>query len=308
MDFSNYIFRSSFVGNIISVPKPLTGKQLETLAAYRKKDKPLTENQKKDLISLEFKHNESKEFKLTDGAKKLLNKIVFYEKHNRIKTLENEFLDKGNRVEKQARDLMTKVLGIPLVKDDERRTNQWVTGKRDINTTGIILDIKSKWDFETFYSSLVDSSNEIYLRQGDNYMELWEEKEFLLCHVLVDTPFDLIIKQLHKLHWNHVILDLGHNNFIDGEITNPDSIELVVKEVNNHIYTREGLESFCNEHQAIKLDWFADFKEIPESERIHMVPHSFDKVRIEQRNECIKLAREYMGTVNPINNLIQIPK
>ena len=69
MDFSNYTFRSHMVGQIISVPKPLTGKQLETLSAYRKKDKPLTDNQKKDLVSLEFKHNESKVYKLTDGAK-----------------------------------------------------------------------------------------------------------------------------------------------------------------------------------------------------------------------------------------------
>lgn len=307
MDFSEHIFNSSFVGNIISVPKPLTGKQLETLAAYRKKDK-LTDNQKKDLISLEFKHNESKEFKLTDGAKKLLNEIVFYKKHGRIVSLENNYLDKGNRVEKQSRDVMTKVLGVPLVKDDERRNNQWVTGKRDINTNDIVIDIKSKFEFSTFYSSLIDKSNEIYLRQLDCYMELWDVKESLLCHVLVDTPFDLIIKQLHKLHWNNVILDLGHNDFVDGIISNPDKIDIVVKEVNNHIYTREGLESFCNEYQAIKLDWFADFKEIPESERIHMIPHSFDKVRIEQRNECIKLAREYMGTVNPINNLIKLTK
>ena len=307
MDFGNYIFRSSFVGNIISVPKPLTGKQLETLAAYRKKDK-LTDTQKKDLISLEFKHNESKQFKLTDGAKKLLNQIVFYEKHARITSLESDYLDKGLRVEKQSRDLMTKVLGIPLVKDDERKINEWVSGKRDINTQDVIIDIKSKFDFNTFNAALVDSSNEIYLRQLDCYMDLWNVKESLLCHVLIDTPFDIIIKHLHKLHWNHIILDLGHNNFIDGEISNPDSIEMVVREVNNHIYTREGLESFCNEHQAIKLDWFAKFIEIPESERIHMIPHSFDKVRVEQRNECIKLAREYMGTVNPINNLIQLPK
>ena len=305
MDFSKYIFRSSFIGNIISVPKPLTGNQMKMLSDFLKKDK-LTDKQKKDLIDLQYKHNKSKKFEITDGAKKLLNQIVFYEKHGRITSLESDYLDKGLRIEKQSRDLMTKVLGIPLVKDDERKINEWVSGKRDINTQDIIIDIKSKFYFNTFNAALVDSSNEIYLRQLDCYMDLWDVKESLLCHVLVDTPFDLIIKQLHKLHWNHVILDLGHNNFIDGEITNPDSIELVVKEVNNHIYTREGLESFCNEHQAIKLDWFADFKEIPESERIHMVPHSFNKIRIEQRNECIKLAREYMGKVNPINNLIQL--
>ena len=49
MDFSKYIFRSSFIGNIISVPKPLTGNQMKMLSDFLKKDK-LTDKQKKDLI------------------------------------------------------------------------------------------------------------------------------------------------------------------------------------------------------------------------------------------------------------------
>lgn len=305
MGFSNYIFRSSFVGNIVSVPKPLTNNQIKTLSDYSKKEK-LTDKQKEDYISLQHRLNESKTYKLNEGAKKLLNQIVFFEKHGRISTLENDFLEKGTRVEKQSRDLMTKVLGIPLVKDDERRSNKWVTGKRDINTDSLVIDIKSKFDFTSFNNSLLDSSNEIYLRQLDCYMELWDVKDAILCHVLVDTPSDLILNRLKKLQWEHVILDIGHSDFIDGVISSDYSIELVVKEVQNHIYTRDGLEAFCNEFQSIKLDWFADFKEIPESERIHMIPHSFDKVRIEQRNECIRLAREYMNTVQPINNIIKL--
>ena len=49
-----------------------------------------------------------------------------------------------------------------------------------------------------------------------------------------------------------------------------------------------------------------DFNEIPVEQRIHMIPHSFDKLRIQQRNECIKLAREYMNTIKPINNIIKL--
>lgn len=305
VNFNNYIFRSSFVGNIVSVPKPLTKNQMETMLVYREKEK-LTEKQHKDLVSLEYKNNESKEYKLTEGAKKLLNKIVFYEKHGRINLLEMDTLEKGNRVEKQARDLMTKVLGIPLVKDDERRTNEWVTGKRDINSSDVIFDIKAKFDFDSFNSSLLDSSNEVYLRQLDCYMELWELKDAILCHVLIDTPSDIIVRELNRLQWKNVVLDIGHSSFIDGSITSDDSIELIVSEINNHIYTREGLQNFCDEFQAIKIEWFKDFKEIPEKERVHMVSHSFDKERIEQRNECIKLARDYMKTVQPINNIITI--
>jgi hypothetical protein len=33
-----------------------------------------------------------------------------------------------------------------------------------------------------------------------------------------------------------------------------------------------------------------------------MIAHSLQKERLEQRNECIELAREYMNLVKPINN------
>ena len=54
MDFSDYIFRSHYQGELVSVPKPLTNKQKETLYAFRSKEK-LTDNQKKDWHSLENK-------------------------------------------------------------------------------------------------------------------------------------------------------------------------------------------------------------------------------------------------------------
>lgn len=299
MDFNNYTFRSHMVGQIISVPKPLTGKQLETLSAYRKKDKPLTDNQKKDLVSLEFKHNESKVYKLTDGAKKLLNKVVFYEKHNRRTVLENQYLEKGLIVEKSSRDLLSEVLNIALIADDEHRQNGWVRGKRDINTKDVVIDIKSKFNYDTFCDSLLESTNEVYLRQLDCYMELWEVKQALLCHVLIDTPEHIVNSLIRKLDYKENILDMTGN-------VRDESIQSVVDLVQNSIYTREGLENLCSGSENLQIEWFHDFVEIPISERVHMIPHSFDKVRIEQRNECIKLAREYMGTVNPINNLIKL--
>lgn len=287
------------VGQIISVPKPLTGAQIDTLAAYRLKDKPLTDKQKKDLISLENRHNESKTYSLNTTAKKALNKIVFYEKTGRIKLLENQYLDKGIRVEKYSRDLMSRILGTALTKDDERKSNDWVTGKRDINNNDVIIDIKSKFSFETFYDCLIESSNENYLRQLDCYMDLWNVKKSLLCHILIDTPIDIVQRHVKRLDYSHNIMN------VEGDIRD-ESIEFVVSEISNLIYTREGIEELCDESSIIHLEWFDNFKEIPEAERIHMVSHDFDKARIEQRNECIKLAREYMNTVIPVNNILTV--
>ena len=80
----------------------------------------------------------------------------------------------------------------------------------------------------------------------------------------------------------------------------------VVELVCNHIFTRKGLEEYCLQSSNVHLEWFMDFNEIPVAERLHMIPHSFDKLRIQQRNECITLAREYMNTIKPINNIIKL--
>lgn len=303
MDFSNYIFRSHMVGNIISAVKPLTANQFELLTTYSERKsgngKPLTEKQDKELTSLQNKQNEANVCKLTDGAKGLLSNIVFYEKFGRKKLLENQYLEKGIIAEKQSRDLLSNVLGVFLTEDTERKSNDWVTGKRDIKSDVIITDIKTKYDFESFAKSLVDATSELYLCQLDCYMDLWNLPDSLLCHALVDTPEDLITSALRKDGFKK-------NFFNDSGDIREESISDVVSLISNHIYTREGLESYCDKSSNVYIEWFDDFVEIPEKDRIHMVAHSYQKERIEQRNESIQLAREYMNTVKPLNNIIEI--
>ena len=169
MNFDNYIFRSHMVGNIISVPKPLTPNQAEMLEDYRKRVKgegrPLTDNQVKTWHSLEHKHNESQTYKLTDTAKRICTDLVFEARTGRRSKLETKYFDKGIEKEKDARDLVSEVLGRPFTKDDERRANSWVTGKRDIQDDNLIIDIKTSWSFESFNKHLLDTPNEVYLRQ-----------------------------------------------------------------------------------------------------------------------------------------------
>ncbi len=81
----------------------------------------------------------------------------------------------------------------------------------------------------------------------------------------------------------------------------PDVVELV----SNHIFTGKGLVEYCTQSSNVQISWFDDFIELSDDQRIHMIPHKFDQERIEQRNLCIKVAREYMETVKPINNIIQ---
>lgn len=300
MRFDDYIFRSHYQGSLVSVPKPLTEKQSETLFAYRDRQngigRPLTENQKKDWHSLEHKFNESKVYKLSTTAQNILTDIVFFEQYGRKYTLENKYFSKGLEVEKSSRDLISQVLAKNLTRSNVRKSNEWVSGEIDIEPQGVIIDIKSSYSFTSFNKHLIDDNIEFYKRQLDCYMELWGLAESLIAFTLVDTPARIVEDELRRLNWKETVLNL------EGEVYE-QNIPDVVKLVSNHIYTRKALEEFCQGSGIVHIEWFDEFVEIPEAKRVHLVPHYFEKERIEQRNESLKLCREFMNTVKPMNNL-----
>ena len=296
MDFSNYLFRAHMVGKIITVPQPLTENQTKTLEAFKLKGYPnITDKQKETFVSLENKLIESKKFKLTDANKKTLSELVYATKYGRRTEINSDKITKGLTVEKDCRDILSRVSGLFLTHSTERKTNEWVSGAIDIEPSEVIVDIKSSWSWESYSKILEDSANKIYLRQLDSYMDLWHKKESLLCHILTDTPFKLVEKEIKNLDYKYNILNM------EGDVRD-ENIEDVVKVVTNHIFSRKGLEEFCQYSTNVHIEWFKSFIEIPEQDRVHMIPHAYDQERIEQRNKSIILSREYMNTVKSINN------
>lgn len=300
MDFSRYKFRCHYQGSLVSLPKQLTENQNETLKAYRDRangiGRALTAKQKETWHSIETKNNDSQVYKLTDTAKTICTNIVFYERFNREFRLNNKYFEKGLEVEKASRDLVSEVIGTNLVADDERKENEWVTGKRDIKHDELIVDIKSTYDFVSFNKHLIDTNDEFYFRQLDSYMDLWGIKQSLLAYVLVDSPFKVIDDEIRRISYKENLIT------IDGDIRE-ESIGRVVEIVKNHLFSRQALVDFCHQSVNVMIEWFTDFKEVPKSDRLHLVPHSFSKERIEQRNECLALCREHMNTVKPMNNI-----
>ncbi|MBL0304321.1 MAG: hypothetical protein IPQ23_21965 [Cytophagaceae bacterium] len=92
--------------------------------------------------------------------------------------------------------------------------------------------------------------------------------------------------------------------FLDNAGNIPDSrITEVKKIINDHIFTRKALEEYCTQSASIHIEWFIDFVEIPIQDRVHLVPHSFDSERIKQRNECLRLGREFLNNIKAVNNI-----
>lgn len=293
--FDDFKFRCHYLGSVVSVPKTLTDKQEEELRKLnlRLLDKGnLTDAMERRWIELRYKKNQAATYVLTPSSKKLLQQIVFTTKHGREFWVENKYFKKGLDVEKDSRDMLSDYLGVLLVECTKRRTNNWVSGLVDVDPTGMdkIIDIKNAFNLDSFIRHKVDNNIEHYKRQLDSYMDLWEKDKSEIVWTLMDSPYQTITDEIMRNHWQDVVFD-PQGNIMDAKIKD------VVKIVQNHIFSYEYLEMFCHFNPNIHIEWFMDFKEIQIQDRIHIVKHEYDPKRIEQRNEVLKLAREYMNSI-----------
>lgn len=293
--FNKYKFRCHYQGSLISVPNPLTANQLEMLFDYRKRGlgegKQLTPKQEQVWHSLEHKEEETKNYSLTNTAKGLCAEIVFAERYGRRKSLNLKQFEKGLATEKAGRDLLSSYINELLISDEEIRSNEWVVGKRDIKHDELIIDIKSSFDFQSFSKKRLETNYEYNFRQVDSYMDIWKIKQSMLAYVLIDTPERIIEDELRRSDWKNDIFDMNGT-------ARDSKIQIIKDIVNEHLFTKKGLDEFCQQSSSVQVEWFDDFVEIPQNERIHIVEHKFDKARIEQRNNCLTLCRNLMNEIN----------
>lgn len=286
MDYQNFLFRPHAIHHIMGgVPKQLTATQQKTykdlLPRYNGEGKPLTAKQSMTIQGIEEKMNAK--CYLTEGAKKFLKELVIKDLTKRTTFLKNKYLDKGIQEEDRSITTYSNVLDTLLIKNKERKTNDFFTGECD-NSQGKIRDIKTSWSFETFPLMDDQIKNKGYEWQLDCYMDLWGLKESELVYVLVDTPAYLLEDELKRACYKFNILDTPTE----------EQKQLLVEIVNNHIYTGEGLKGFLNQTDLLKSTDFLDFVEFPEPLRVKVFNHSFCVKRNTQLKEMIALSRDYM--------------
>jgi len=313
INWDQFLFPCHSYGNLnLGLPKGLTKKQQEQVAAFEKReadaeagmDKPLTDNMRDQLGRLRIKDKESKKITLSDGAKTYLKKLYRQFGWGRKDDIFAYILEKGIRAEERSISLYTEVTGNLYMKNEERRKNDWVAGTCD-NNQGIIRDMKTSWTWETF--PLLDEdaeiSNSIYVDQLMAYMNLWEMDKAELVYCLVDTPFDIIDAKMRQADYNVGLLDANGS-------VREDRIDAVVELVEKHIYEARpkkangsdyldrGLWAYVNLNTNLKLEWFADFQEIPKEERVKTLPLTFDHKRWDRSTQVILEAREYLKSLN----------
>jgi hypothetical protein len=132
----------------------------------------------------------SKSDPLSETTKTYLQELWIEEVYGRRKEISSKEIEKGNLVEDESIDLLSKLEDRFFNKNAKRYENEYFTGTPDIVEDDEVIDIKSPYDIWTF--SKKDGNDKDYYWQGQCYMELTGKKKFRLAYVLTDVPLHLI--------------------------------------------------------------------------------------------------------------------
>ena len=131
---------------------------------------------------------------LSKTAQKHLLDVYIAEKYGRKKDIQTKQMKKGVEVEQDSIDLLSMYLKMPFTKNNERFSNNYITGLPDIIDNDRIIDIKSSYDLWTFIGNIPDKLDSLYYAQLQSYMWLTGAKCGIIAYCLCNTP-DSIIEQ-----------------------------------------------------------------------------------------------------------------
>jgi hypothetical protein len=144
---------------------------------------------------------------LSETAKACLIEIYVKELYGRQKDISNKYIRKGLMVEEDSITLYSRLKRNFFKKNEDRLTNDFITGHPDLYTGNNILnansviDIKSSWDVFTFFCNKTKPLNKDYYWQLQGYMALTGAKTSKLTYCLIDTPDVFINDEKRKLFY-----------------------------------------------------------------------------------------------------------
>jgi hypothetical protein len=165
--FENYKFRCHSIGKLMTAPKLKADKEAGNLS---------------------------------ETTKSYLMEIYVQEKYGRKKDISSKYLEKGLMVEGEAIKLYSRLKLEEYTKNEERLSNDFITGIPDLISTEVI-DIKSSWDIFTFFNVLNKEVNSDYYWQLQSYMGLTGLPMAKLAYCLINTPEMLISDEKRKLSY-----------------------------------------------------------------------------------------------------------
>lgn len=161
-------------------------------------------------------------------------------------------MEKGILVESDAIALLNRVRGFDLVKNTERKSNDWITGEADLFNSPANRghDLKCSWSVATFPIAEVDCVDKLYEWQMRGYMWLWDAAEWEVNYALITTPEHLAKWEPASMHFVDHIPE--HMRLTTWTVErDPDKEEAMVEKIEAaRDYYAAVVAEFVNSHRA----------------------------------------------------------
>ena len=140
---------------------------------------------------------------LSVGAKTYIRQLAAQEIFSVDFNVSSKAIEKGIECESDSIQLLNSVRGFSLRKNEQRKSNDFITGECDIFNQSAKRghDIKTSWSIATFPITVADCEDKLYEWQMRGYMALWDADEWEVNYCLVDTPDRLIGFEPMELHF-----------------------------------------------------------------------------------------------------------
>lgn len=204
---------------------------------------------------------------LSKTAKTHLKSIYILEKYGREKELKSKPITKGIEVEEESITLLARVMKRMLYKNDQRLSNEFITGLPDVydgNTileSNFIIDIKSSYDLHSFIANVAEPLDRDYYYQLQGYMALSGAPKAYIAYCLVDTPANIIEGEKFKL-------------LRSMDVISEDSPEFIA--------------------EAMRIEKNMTFGDIPKEERVLLFQVERNDEMISHMYSMVVKAREYL--------------
>lgn len=209
-------------------------------------------------------------------------KAKLYGRYFEIDTLP---IRKGNEKEIEATALVSKHLGVKLIRENKLKFNDYLTGHLDIDFADkkVIIDTKVCKDFSTF--PILDSEIELsYWWQGQGYMDLTGYDECWFAKCAINTPIHELERMVQmKTNQFSYIFDDPHDDYfiIAKEAFMKD---LFMKHVVDNNITIDGMN----------LDYFK-IPEIPIEKRVKIIKVQRSQEDIELIKPRVEQIRQFLS-------------
>lgn len=133
---------------------------------------------------------------ISQSAKTYCKKWLKQQLFGRYEVINTKYTSKGIETEEDALNVLVRVLKLGMVyKNEERKNNKWITGECDFIYNDVIYDNKSSYSLDTF-PMFEDKLDPKYYAQMQGYIDLWNLDKAKVCYTLVDTPLEILKKEL----------------------------------------------------------------------------------------------------------------